>query len=114
MTWYGWIQQSWGRLSAGGKIEAPSWLPSPATAGFAVIAIASPEGQSGDWGLSMNDGSRVHVHVFPDGRRVVHRDRFDPARSIWSMIAHLLTETWVGPVAAVGAGVVLAKAVAKK
>lgn len=38
-------------------------------------AVASPEGQVSDWGLSFADGSRIHVHQFADGRYVVDRDR---------------------------------------
>ncbi len=54
----------------------------------------------------MDDGSRVHVHEFPDGRRFVHRDRHDPDQGFGHMLAHLFTETWVGP-AAVVAGLLL-------
>lgn len=77
---------------------APGWLPPPAVAGFARIEVASPEGQVADWGLSFDDGSRVHIHEYADGRRVVHRDQHDPANGFWSTVSHLLSETWVGPV----------------
>ncbi len=106
MNWQPWVHAQWSSLTAGKKIVAPDWLPDPRTSGFRAIALATPEGQCADWGLSMDDGSRVHVHEFPDGRRVVHRDRHDPDQGFWNALAHLFTETWVGPAALV-AGLVL-------
>jgi hypothetical protein len=101
MNWLSWINSQWSDLQGGKKVTAPGWLPTPRESGFQPIPIASPEGQCADWGLSLTDGSRVHVHQFNDGRRVVHRDRFDPDQGILRGVAHLLTETWVGPVALV-------------
>jgi hypothetical protein len=106
MNWLPWIRAQWSVLTAGRKIIAPTWLPDPRTAGFHPIALATPEGQCADWGLSLTDGSRIHVHDFPNGGRVVHRDRHDPDQGFWNALAHLFTETWVGP-AGVLTGLVL-------
>jgi hypothetical protein len=101
MDWLAWVRHQWPKLEAGVRITAPDWLPTPNAAGFRPLALATPEGQCADWGLSMNDGSRVHVHQFPDGRRQVHRDQYDPDQGFGRMLAHLCLETWVGPAAAV-------------
>src|SRR5258708_5066493 len=106
MNWYPWIQAQWSSLREGKKVPAPDWLPDLRPAGFHPIALATPEGQCADWGLSLTDGSRIHVHEFPNGHRVVHRDRHDPDQGFFQALAHLFTETWVGP-AAVVAGLVL-------
>ena|ERR1041385_2499567 len=106
MTWVAWTSAHWQELSSGGKLAVSPWLTHPRLAGFYPIDIATPEGQSLDWGLSLTDGSRIHVHEFSDGTLVAHRDRFDPQRGLGPMLAHLLTETFVGPL--VGAIVLFA------
>lgn len=98
MTWTEWISGQWPVLASGQKIVAPLWLSHPSAAGFRPIGVATPSGQCADWGLPYPDGSRVHVHEFVDGRIVVHRDRFDPDAGPLSLLAHLLGETFVGPV----------------
>lgn len=100
MNWLDWIALNWLALQQGRKLPAPAWLPHPATAGFQPISIATPEGQCADWRRSYTDGSRVHVHEFSDGSRIVHRDLYDPDAGFGHMILHLLTETAVGPVLA--------------
>jgi hypothetical protein len=105
-TWVSWIHQYWQHLASGSKIQAPRWLPAPADAGFTLIEIAHPAGQARDWGLSMADGSRIHVHEYADGRRVVHRDAYDPNRGLGHTLAHLMQETPYG-ILAVGIGAFL-------
>src|SRR3982751_2578463 len=92
-SWVNWIAMNWPGLIAGSKLVAPAWLGAPADAGFQPIQITLLQGQAKDWGLSMSDGSRIHVHEFADGRRTAHRDKFDPARGVGSMVAHLMQET---------------------
>ncbi len=108
MNWSSWISLHWSALVQGFKIDAPRALAPLAKAGFRATALASPEGQVADWALSMTDGSRIHVHVYRDGRRVVHRDKYDPARGIGAMIAHLAADTPLGFLALVGGTVWLA------
>src|SRR5215831_8501760 len=91
--WLPWIQENWALLSAGYKVEAPLWLTPMPQSGFAQQALATPAGQAADWTLSMTDESRVHVHEFADGRRVVHRDEHDPDQGLLNMLAHLTFDT---------------------
>lgn len=91
--WVNWITEKWSALSAGEKIEAPSWLGAPHQAGFHLIPMAHPVGQVRNWGLAMSDGSRIHIHEFGDGRYVAHRDKHDPSRGFESSVAHLMQET---------------------
>jgi hypothetical protein len=99
--WLPLIQVHWQQLVNGGRVHAPAWLDSPGNYGFKRLGIALPQGQSADWAMSCSDGSRIHIHEFLDGRRVIHRDKHDPDKDLGSMIAHLLTETPVGGVAVV-------------
>jgi len=103
-SWNRWIESSWTNLSAGAKLEAPGHLPHPKDAGFSPEAFATPEGQCADWVLSYNDGSRVHVHENCDGRRIVHRDQFDPNQGFGSLVAHLVLETALVPVVLLSLG----------
>jgi hypothetical protein len=91
--WLSWIRQNWPGLEAGERIEAPRAFVPPSQCGFVAQPFASPEGQTADWTLSIGDQSRVHIHEFADGRRVVHRDKHDPDQGILSMLAHLTFET---------------------
>lgn len=104
--WVSWINLAWQHLTSGAKVEAPWMLPAPGEAGFELIEIAHPTGQSRDWGMSMADGSRIHIHEFADGRRVVHRDVHDPKRGLGPTLAHLMQETPYG-VLAIGLGVLI-------
>lgn len=94
--WLSWATVHWPSLVGGAKINAPFWLAAPVDAGFEVIEIAHPVGQVRDWGLALTDGSRIHVHEYADGRRVVHRDVHDPKRGLGPMLAHLMQETPYG------------------
>jgi hypothetical protein len=97
--WVAWIQQNWQSLVSGLKINAHYGLAAPPEAGFEAIGFAHPVGQIRDWGLSMTDGSRIHVHEYADGRRVVHRDKHDPKRGLGPALAHLMQETPYGMLA---------------
>lgn len=108
--WIEWIQENWSALVSGVKIVAPSWFVAPLAAGFERCSFASPEGQVADWVLPFTDGSRVHVHEFADGVRVVHRDKYDPHRSLDSLVAHIFKETPWGKVGlAIGVFALLVK-----
>jgi hypothetical protein len=92
-NWERWIGQHRDTLASGAKIEVP-WHFGPLThAGFRQTSLASQQGQASDWSLSRPDGSRIHVHVYRDGRRVAHRDKFDPDRGIGPALAHLALDT---------------------
>lgn len=109
--WMSWVSQNWQRLLNGEKIPAPAWLAAPGVAGFEVIEIAHPVGQARDWGLSLSDDSRIHVHEYADGRRVVHRDVHNPKRGLGPMLAHLMQETPYGMLAlSIGALVLISQA----
>jgi hypothetical protein len=108
MDWNSWIRINWAALASGSKIVVPPTLYSLEEGGFSPTTMASPEGQVADWALSMSDRSRLHVHVYADGRRIVHRDQHDPALGLLDMVAHLVKETPVGLVAFVGGALWLA------
>lgn len=99
MDWNGWIYSNKEPLVAGAKIAAPQWLGSPSLGGLRPITSAAYEGQVRDWGLSLHDGSRIHVHEYPDGRYVAHRDSHDPDRGVGNMVAHLVFDTPLGLIA---------------
>jgi len=107
-SWESWIASAWTKLKSGAKIDAPRYLPHPQHAGFSPESMASPEGQCADWVLPFNDGSRIHVHEHCDGRRVVHRDQFDPNQGLGNLVAHLVLETPLVPVTLLGLGLVAA------
>lgn len=106
-AWVAWANVNWTSLVGGLKLGAPVWLAAPAEAGFEIIEIAHPVGQARDWGLSLADGSRLHVHEYADGRRVVHRDVHNPKRGLGPMLAHLMQETPYGVMAAFGIAAVV-------
>lgn len=107
--WTEWIQLNWPDLVSGKKLEAPPWLPHPSFLGFTRLEVATPMGQISDWALPYTDGSRVHAQEYQDGRWVVHRDRYDPAQGFGNMLTHLMTETFVGPLALVVGVIALAR-----
>lgn len=82
-------------------------MPHPATAGFQEQGIAEPAGQVRDWTLPVDDGSRIHVHEYPDGRMAAHRDEIDPDRGPVEAVVHVLKETKVGQAAMIGVGLYL-------
>ncbi len=95
-SWSEWINGAWTMLKQGSRVKVPSWLPHPMEAGFSPTYMAEPNGQCRDWALSLNDGSRIHIHEFCDGRRVAHRDATDPARGPIEAIFHWLFESTSG------------------
>jgi hypothetical protein len=104
MNWDAWIYSNWKSLAGGAKIHAPIWLGPPSEAGFRPTTSAAHEGQSADWSLGLTDRSRIHVHEYADGRRLVHRDAHDPDRGLADMAAHLALDTpFVAAAVVVGA-----------
>lgn len=86
---------AWDALRRGRTLPVsvhPSELPGT----WRRLGEAEPHGQIEDWACSMPDGSRLHVHVFPDGRMSVHRDRWDPDRSALHRAFHVALETTAG------------------
>ena len=79
-----------------GKSVDVSTLPHPRAEGWLVPKTAMRVGQLHDWVQALPDGSRLHVHEFSSGRRLVHRDRWNPARSPVHALVHVATETAVG------------------
>jgi hypothetical protein len=90
-----WLTQYWQPLCAGEKITL-AFRSHPETLGFRRIALAERVGQVGDWALSLDDGSRLHLWLMPDGRWILHRDAVDPARSAIHAAVHVATETRIG------------------
>ena len=104
MNWTAWIHSNWTALAGGAKVDAPAWLGPPSEAGFRLTRAAAYEGQSADWSLGLSDRSRIHLHEYANGRRVVHRDAHDPDRGLADMAAHLVFDTpFVAAAAVVGA-----------
>ncbi|HEU4732396.1 MAG TPA: hypothetical protein VFT22_31090 [Kofleriaceae bacterium] len=97
--WMQWIRVNWRELCAGKWLRVPqAWLAHPQfVEGFERV-VGWPKNQTCDWGLSLVDGSRLHVQCYraPDGTPMlyVHRDKWDPKVS---PAMHLLFETPVGP-----------------
>jgi hypothetical protein len=106
MFWELWFRDNWEALTAG-HVPVPTWLPHPSQAGFRRLQFSTPSGQVADWGLSLTDRSRIHVHQHADGRLVAHRDKYDPDAGLGSLLAHVFTETGIGKLALV-VGVVMA------
>lgn len=97
MLWIQWIRHNWRELAQGIKLQAPCELGAPGQQGFDRATISTQRGQIADWVLSCRDGTRIHVRQFPDGRFVVHRDRYDSKQGLGQTISHLMVETVVGP-----------------
>ncbi len=113
MNWSHWIRSRWPELAGGKKVLVPHWLPHPSRVGFRKLRFATPRGQCANWGRSLTDGSRIHLHEFEDGRLVAHRDQYDPTAGLPNLLAHLLAETAVGPMVAVVGTMVLVNAVSE-
>lgn len=112
MKWQTWLANVWPALVAGQQVEVPTQLPHPSKVGFEKCKRAEPCGQVADWVFSVDDGARLHVHEFADGRLVVHRDRIDPALSAGHAVWHWLREARSGKsVAGVAAGAAVGAAV---
>lgn len=80
MHWEVWMRAVWPALVAGRRVLVPASLPHPGSSGFRTPWLAEPAGQAADWVLSLEDGSRLHVHEFANGALVAHRDATDPKR----------------------------------
>lgn len=104
-TWALWLATVERRLRGGEQVAAPSNLPDPREAGFRLLSLAEPVGQIADFAMSLADGSRYHIHQFADGRRVVHRDEYDPDRSFAHAFGHFVSETKTGKIGLVAVGV---------
>lgn len=103
-AWEGWIGEVWPSLVSGASVHVPAHLSSPGDAGFTRPTMAEDAGQAEDWTLPRADGSRVHVHVYASGRRIVHLDAIDPGRGALAAAGHWLTESRSGRGALVFAG----------
>lgn len=106
--WMQWIAMNWRALCAKERLPIREpWLPHPQfVEGFSRVR-GWPVGQLCDWGLSLNDASRIHVQCYrrTDGTEtlVAHRDRWDPAVAPANAAMHLLFETPAGPLLGFGA-----------
>lgn len=96
MNWAGFIQTSWPQLSAGGRVPVPPSLLHPRWSGFEIPPLAEPVGQAADWVVSLDDGSRLHVHEYANGALVAHRDEIDPKRGPVHALWHWATESTSG------------------
>lgn len=95
--WLDWYDIERARFLGGVERDAPPTLPHPATVPeMTPLAFAEPRGQVADWGFGLPDGSRLHVQGWPDGRLIVHRDKWNPARGWVSAGVHIATETVAG------------------
>lgn len=86
----------WNSLREGKHLVLPKNFPSPQLLGFEAPPMALAVGQIRDWVLSLSDGSRLHIHEFPNAERKIHLDRYDPKRGVVQGITHFLIETWPG------------------
>lgn len=90
--WWLWTSSNWARLVNGESLFVPTWLSHPKDAGFTLTPWADSVGQRENWVLSLEDRSRLHIHVF-DGYAMLHRDRWDPARGPVELVMHGLFES---------------------
>lgn len=95
-SWSAWLSQVWPDLEQHGRLPAPRELPPLAASGFSLSSWAEPCGQTCDWALSLPDESRIHIHEYADGSRVVHRDQYDPNAGLGSSAKHFVFETVTG------------------
>lgn len=101
----GWLAANWARLVAGQHIRWP-FATHPSRYGFRRTELAERNGQAEDWTLGMEDGSRVHLWLMPDGLWIAHRDCIDPERGPLRAVAHWLLESRSGNAVLFGAIVV--------
>ena len=93
------MHENWTALVDGKRVEVNGYLPHPQNAGFDQEEFAEDVGQRLNRVLAINDGSRIHVHEFDEGRMVAHRDRWDPRHSGVNMLKHVAMETTFGKIA---------------
>ena len=107
-AWMQWIANNWEALCAGRKLcVRQGWLAHPRfVPGFRQVQ-GWPMGQSCDWGLQLDDKSRIHAQCYaaPDGTPMlcIHRDKWDPDRGLGHAVMHALFETPAGPAFGVAA-----------
>lgn len=94
-TWGTWMAQHAPALRRAVWVDATT-VPSVATEPRWRRTRGLGGRQACDYAWSLRDGSRIHLQCL-DGRYRLHRDRYDPARSL---IAHGVTETPLVPLAA--------------
>lgn len=102
MNWQHWIRTHWSALTAGNKLYIPqSEIMHPGRCPLFTAGLGFPDGQTCDYMMPINDGSRIHVQCFTSANGVasfrVHRDRWNPDRDLASFVLHALFETPVGP-----------------
>ena len=95
-----WILKNWETLQKGKEIVVPSELVHHLQeAGFRETLLAEPHEQIRDWSIKLTDESRIHVHEFPDGKFIAHRDSTDPDLSVLHALWHWFTESTSGKIA---------------
>lgn len=108
MNWNDFISVYWALLARGERIAVSASPEQLEAAGFRRFSMAMSVGQIANWALPLTDRSRLHIHQFENGAMVVHRDKHDPGLGPLDLAAHLLTETFVGPVLGVAGVLMLA------
>lgn len=93
MGWREFVNTHAGNLRAGALVALPEGMP---LEGWKRLRWAEAAGQVADLAFPCADGSRLHVHIFADGRRLMHRDRWDPERGPVAAVLHWLVETRSG------------------
>lgn len=96
MDWNAWLAAVEPTLRSGREVIVPPELPHPREMGFTHPWIAEPHGQREDWTFSFEDGSRLHVHEFPNGTLIAHIDPHDPSRGPGTALYHWTTESASG------------------
>jgi hypothetical protein len=113
--WQRWTSEHWLELVEGKHLEVPAGeLEHPLSVGFERLVFTEPAGQAADYGLSLRDGSRLHVHAFADGTMTVHRDRIDPKRGVVAGVRHYLEEAPSAKITVTGALVLAGVAALRK
>ena len=96
--WNSIIRAHWPSLAAGHKIwlevsphDHPKWCSAFRS------NVGWPDGQSCDYTMSFGDGSRMHAQCYGaingSVRVRLHRDRFDPDKSLANFLLHGIFET---------------------
>ncbi|MCH8286445.1 hypothetical protein IIB79_07960, partial [candidate division KSB1 bacterium] len=72
MTWDRWVYDNLSVWRKQTSVFIPAGLPHPAYSGFGKPVVAEQHGQETDWVVSLEDGSRLHIHEYADGTMVGH------------------------------------------
>lgn len=91
-SWGTFLAEAWPRIVGGEKVLVPEALAAPVEVGFTKTRLAASVGQATDWAMRLEDGSRLHVHGFDDGKYVIHRDRIDPSRGPVKAVQHWIAD----------------------